>query len=131
MFADDLNVFHVCPRATSNQILYATLEETRNGTHKWGRMNRVTFDAGKEHFNILHPRGGEGDEFKLLGCVGDNKLSITSAIDAILKRTRLKIRAMLRTRGHYDLSAMMSQYKTQIWGFSEYANGCICHAVQS
>ena len=38
---------------------------------------------------------------------------------------------MLRTRGHYDCEAMLHQFKSHIWGHTEYANGCISHAVRS
>lgn len=36
---------------------------------------------------------------------------------------------MLRTPGRYSSEAMIQQYQTHIWGYSEYTNGSICHAV--
>jgi len=35
---------------------------------------------------------------------------------------------MLRLRGKYSLADMLMQYKTHIWGHSEFQNGCIMHA---
>ena len=104
---------------------------TRRATHKWGKMNRVTFDGEKEHIIILHPIHGEGDSFKLLGCLMDCKLQMLQAIDAILARMRPKVTAILRLRSHYGPHALIDQFKTHVWGFLECHNGAIFHAAPS
>ncbi len=67
-----------------------------------GNRNRVIFNAGKEHFEIIHPRHGEGEDFKLLGCLMDVTLTMESGIDHTLAKARAKINAMIRTRAHYS-----------------------------
>ena len=41
---------------------------------------------------------------------------------------RPRIKALLRTRAHYDSKAMIDQYKTHIWGIVETHSGAIFHA---
>ena len=53
------------------------------------------------------------------------------AIDHIISVARPKVNALLRTRGLYSQSQMFVQYKTHIWGFTEYQNGAILHACVS
>ena len=131
LFADDLHVTHIAHRDTPNEAIYASLAATQRDVHKWGRSNRVQFDESKEHYAILHPFHGEGDTFKLLGNLIDCKLCMEAAISHILSTNRPKITAMLRLRGKYSVQDMIVQYKTHIWGHSEYQNGCICHAAKS
>ena len=128
LFADDLSVFKKFPLAISNEAVKADMEITRKDVHQWGRRHRVTFDASKEHIIIIHPTSGEGDTIKQLGCLIDMKLTMIPAIDHIVNVARPKIKAMLRTRGTYNIKDMIQQYKTHIWGFTEHHNGAIYHA---
>ena len=84
MFADDLNVFQKFATEVDNAKITRTMEKCREKVHKWGRINRVSFDAGKEHIIILHPIHGEGDPFKLLGCLVDCKLVMQQAVESLL-----------------------------------------------
>ena len=131
LFVDDLNVFKTFEKNVANDILIKDMEKTRSATHQWGKMNRVTFDGDKEHIIVIHPLHGEGDSFKLLGCLLDCKLQMLQAIDAILARMRPKITAILRLRSHYAPQSLIDQYKTHIWGFLECQNGAIFHAATS
>jgi len=88
----------------------------------------VTFEASKEHIIVIHPAHGEGDNFRLVGCLIDVNLIMEDAVCDIVRRLRPKIRAMLRTRLMYDTSQMIVQFKTHIWGIAEYQNGSIMHA---
>ena len=128
IFADDLSVFKKFPMTVSNEVVKADMELTRNDVHKWGSRNRVAFDATKEHIIIIHPVSGEGEPVKQLGCLIDMKLTMVQAIDHIVNVARPKIKAMLRTRGTYNVYEMIQQYKTHIWGLTEYHNGAIYHA---
>ena len=52
------------------------------------------------------------------------------AISSIVSKTRPKVTAMEITRTHYaSAQAMTNQYKTHVWGYAEYQNGCIAHAA--
>jgi len=131
MFADDLNVFQQFQRSVSNADIKSNLADTQREVHKWGDRFRVTFDASKEHFIIIHPVDGEGDTVKLLGNLDiDTKLDMDDAISSIVSKTRPEVTTMVRTRTHYaSAQAMTNQYKTHVWGYAEYQNGCIAHAA--
>ena len=131
IFADDLNVFRDFDRFESNEHIMQNLNSCRDSVHKWGVRNRVSFDASKEHFLIMHPRYAFGDPFKLLGCLMDTKLIMKHAIDKVLSQIRPKIHAILRTRHHYDSQTLVNQFKIHIWGLMEIHNGAIFHAASS
>ena len=83
MFADDLSVFQKFDRRVSNEEYLKTSYLCRERVHKWGRANRVAFDATKEHAVIIHPLSAEGDPFKLLGLLVDCKLIMLPAVEKI------------------------------------------------
>ena len=91
VFADDLNVFQLFDTEVPNDELFQHMSECREATHKWGKMNRVTFDAAKEHFIIIHPIFASGDPFRMLGCLVDCKFQMLQAIDNILTQVRPKM----------------------------------------
>ena len=99
--------------------------------HKWGRSNRVAFDAEKEHLILIHPIHAAGDPFKLLGCMTDCKLTMSVEIERVLAKIRPKITAILRTRFHYSTKDLIAQVKTHVWGLMEANNGGIFHAATS
>ena len=99
--------------------------------HNWGRANRVSFDAGKEHLVVLHPREYHGDPFKLLGCTIDLDLRMHTCIDQLLSKIRSKSTAILRTRAYYDSSKLLDQYKSRVWGLVEAHCGAYFHAATS
>ena len=84
MFADDLSVFQKFDKSESNEELSRVMHVCRARVHKWGKVNRVAFDPGKEHVVVIHPISGFGDPFKFLGCLFDCKLIMNNAIDKIL-----------------------------------------------
>ena len=47
IYADDLNAFKAYDRSMSNNVILADLRSRQAELHKWGRANRVTFDASK------------------------------------------------------------------------------------
>jgi len=130
MFADDLSVFQKFDKSESNEELSRVMHVCRAGVHKWGKVNRVAFDPGKEHVVVIHPISGFGDPFKFLGCLFDCKLIMDHAIDKILTQARPKITAILRTRSHYSKKDLISQFKTHIWGIMETQNGAIFHSAE-
>ena len=91
----------------------------------------MTFDPSKEHLIIIHPSSGDGDTFRLLGCMTDCKLTMTPALDNIMAQIKPKITAILRTRAHYSNKDLIGQFKTHIWGLIEAHNGGIFHAATS
>ena len=128
-FADDLSVFQAFDRHEENNVLIRRLGICRERVHKWGRLNRVAFDATKEHLAILHPYSGEGDDFKLLGCMFDCKLTMRQAIERIMSQVRPKILAILRTKQHYSVKDLIGQFKTHIWGIMAQHTGAIFHSA--
>ena len=53
------------------------------------------------------------------------------AIETILAQVRPKIHAILRTRSHYDVKALINQFKTHVWSLMEIHSGTIFHAAWS
>ncbi len=60
-FADDVSASKQYNLGTPNADLIADMERTRSSVHKWGKRNRVVFEATKENLVILHPQYGEGE----------------------------------------------------------------------
>jgi len=114
MFADDLNVFQEVDKITPLAEVQGKLEKCCARVHSWGRTNRVSFDASKEHLVVLHPSMGHGESFKLLGCMMDTDLRMQSAIEQLLGKVRPKITAILRTRAYYNTDELICQFKTHI-----------------
>ena len=102
IFADDLNVFQKFDRGVPNSECRDVMTACRSKVHQWGKINRVTSDAGKEHIIVIHPLQGEGDPFKLLGCLVDCKLVMQQAVDKMMSQIRPKVKAILLTKNFYD-----------------------------
>ena len=133
MFADDLNVFQLFERELPTESIIQKLSHCRNKVHGWGRMNRVSFDAKKEHLAIIHPdkKFQHGEGFRLLGCFMDLDLRMQTAVDQLLAKIRPKSKAILRTRGYYSIPELLIQYKTHVWGLVECNSGAFFHTVSS
>ena len=131
IFADDLDIFGQFDIIINNEEIKRELAFTQQNIHRWGRRNRVSFDEKKEHVAIIHPIQGEGETFRFRGCMIDVKLQMDDVIDHIVTTARPKIKALLRSRGTYDIKDMLCQFKTHIWGITEFANGAILHASTS
>ena len=131
MFANDLNVFQLFDRLAPLDECTSKLSECRRQVHNWGRANRVSFDAGKEHLVILHPSEWHGEAFKLLGCMIDLDLRMQTCIDQLLNKIRPKSTAILRTRAYYNVPELINQYKAHVWGLVEMYSGAYFHASVS
>ena len=131
MFADDLTVSKCFDLDLSNDEVVRDMTATRTEVHRWGKRNRVIFDPDKEHINVIHPVHGEGETFKLLGCLVDVKLAMDHAVEQVASRARPKIKALLRSRPYCDVGDMLTQFKTHIWGLIEYQHGAILHSCDS
>ena len=125
LFADDLTVMSFAPQQQSLDLLQQELTEAQQRTHDWGRDNQVQFDPSKESFHFLHPSLGQGPDFRLFGTLVDCKMTMFPDIEQVLGKIRPKIRAMLRLRHLYSMSAMIAQFKTHIWSHLEYSNGAL------
>ena len=107
------------------------MHQQRDVVHEWGATNRVQFEPSKEAFVVIYPINGSGEDFRMLGCVMDCKLLMHSAIDAIAKKVRPKIKNLLRMRAFYSVEDLVLQYKTHILPILECHNGAIFHAADS
>ena len=129
LFADDLNVFQEFDRYATVEDVMQKMQECQRKVHKWGKVNRVLFDSGKENLAVLHPIHGDGEPFKFVGCLFDCQILMIQAIEKILSQIRPKIQAILRTRCYYPVKELVGQFKTHVWGLMEYHNGAIFHAA--
>lgn len=111
-----------------NNFIRAELQSIQQDVHKWGVSNRVIFDDAEEEFAILHRADPFGDTFRLLGVQIDTKLTMAEEVTRIRRKTKAKIRAILRTRHFYQIRNMLQQFKSHVWCILEFSAGSICHA---
>ena len=97
IYADDLNAFKDYDRSISNAGIFADLQSRQIELHTCGRANRVTFDAGKEHFSVLSTTDAAGDNFKMLGIEFDPKLSMRACIQTCMHEAAWRYRFLFRT----------------------------------
>ena len=99
--------------------------------HKWGRANRVTFDASKESFHVISRVHPYGDNFKLLGISFDAKLLMHDAVHQCAVEASWRLTALLRTRRFYSFHELVSLYKSQVLSFIEFRTAGLAHAASS
>ena len=99
--------------------------------HSLGQKHRVTFDAAKEHFCILHRADCFGEAFKLLGTLVDPKLIMEDEVNRIRRKCRPKIKAILATRYVYSVKDLVRQFKAHVWCILEASNIPIYHTSLS
>jgi len=68
---------------------------------------------------LLHRHASPLATFKLLGTTFDLRLRLDHCINAILKKVRPKLKAVLRLKPYYDGPAMVRQFKTHVLGIEE------------
>ena len=130
-FADDLSAYRNFNSAVSNDKIREDLRECQRTTHRWGVFRRVSFDASKEHFCILHKFDCFGETFRLLGTLVDPKLTMEDEIRRIRKKAGPKIKAILNTRAYYNTDGLVQQYKSHVLCLLEQSAVAIYHAAQT
>ena len=130
-FADDLSCDKVFDRDASDALIMDELAKCQANVHEWGVENRVQFDSGKEEMKILHTRRPHGDAFKFLGPMVDTKLVMDIEVQRIRKKTRPKMRAILRTAPFYSVVGLLGQYKAHVLPVLEGSIGAIHHASKT
>ena len=61
-------------------IIMQDLNMMQSNLHQWGANNFVTFDAQKESKHIISKHKPVGEDFRILGCLFDCKLTISACI---------------------------------------------------
>ena len=82
-------------------------------------------------FAVVHPRFAHGPDFKLLGAISDTKLTMTSCIEATMRKLTPKITVLHRTRPYHSTPDFVKQYKTHVLGLAAANVGAIYHATQT
>ena len=131
VFADDLNAWRVLPAATTHEEAYSELRACQTSLHAWGRANRVTFDAGKEHFHLLSRIRPSGDLFKILGVVIDPKLVMSDAVESCVAAASWRIYSIIRMRRFYNDAELVNLYKSHVLSYIEYRTCAVYHASVS
>ena len=72
-----------------------------------GSQKSGLFDAGKDHFFILHPSRSQDETFKMLGSVLDTALSMVPCIEDLFRKIRPKARALLKISSHFYLPSII------------------------
>ena len=129
LFADDLNAYKDYAGKLSNEVLMEEMSDCQATLHKWGRANKVQFDAGKESMHILHQRKPEGDGFEMFGVKFDTKLRMELQVQSLVNRCRWKLKTLLRTRRYFTEEQLVQQYKMHILPFLEFCTPAVYHAT--
>ena len=127
-FADDLSVWKTFPATTPNSEVLADLRSCQEQVHRWGALNRVSFDRTKEELLVLHPLEGEGEDFRLLGPLLDVKLQMHSAVQKVAGKARAKLHAVLKTKRYYNTDDLVLQFKTHVLCLLETVTPAVYHA---
>ena len=103
IYADDCNAYRCFPWSMSNGAIMEELREAQRSLHKWGKANRVTFDAGKEEFMIISTVDPVGGPAKILGIEFDNRLVMGGATHKCATKAAWKCKSLLRVHRFYSL----------------------------
>ena len=130
VYADDLNAFREFSHDTENSVVKSCLDSCQNELHKWGRANRVTFEAKKESKHVLSLREPEGEDFKILGVVYDCRLSMQSTCEKLAFDCEWKLKTLFRARHYHNTAQLVRLYKAQLLSFVEYRTSALYHATK-
>ncbi len=130
VYADDLNAYREFTNDTSDESIFKCIDACQQELHLWGDANQVAFDASKESKHILKLHEPAGTEFKLLGVLFDDGLSMSTAVGQLVAEAGWKLRALLRTRRFYTDADLVVLYKSHLLSFLEYRTPAIYHATR-
>ena len=133
IYADDLNAFKSFSSTSQNADIRNDMQQTQRNLHTWGRANQVEFDAGKEGFAILSrwPGQAEGVDFRILGILFDNFLSMASAVDELVRDCRWKVRSLFRCQRHFDVKGTVRLFKGRVLPYIEHRTPALYHAADT
>ena len=131
VFADDLNAWRKYEACASHDDMIEDMGMCQKELHKWGKANKVKFDAGKEHKLILNRRKPHGHCFVLLGVDFDTKLLMSDTVHKLANDCRWKVKAILRTRRFNTGVDLINLYKAQVLSLIEYRTAAIYHACET
>ena len=131
VFADDLNCTKVVESKYTNEEIINDAKECQAEVHRWGKGNRVLFDAGKESIHLLHRTRGQGENFKILGTEFDVALLMHDAAHSVSTEAGWRLKTLLRTRRYHSKHQMVHLYKAQILSYIESRTVGLHHAAPS
>ena len=129
VFADDLNCYKDFPPSTDNDEIFNELRLCQIALHSWGAANRVTFDGLKESFHVIHRTLGQGNDFTILGCTFDSKLTMAAACRSTAREGRWRLKTVLRSRRFFDVGRLVQLYKCHVLSYLESSMAAIYHAA--
>jgi hypothetical protein len=129
VYADDLNCFKEFDQTVSDASIISSLKECQADLHRWGAVNQVCFDPGKESFHILDNRHPLGDSFRFLGVAFDTQLVMKDGIMELAAQAHARVQMILRARKFNSERETIQLYKAHVLSFLEHATPAIHHAV--
>ena len=129
VFADDLNCFEDFPPTTDNDDIVNEMQLCQRSLHSWGAANRVTFDGAKESFHILSRTHPLGNDFTILGCTYDNKLTMGTACRNTAKEGRWRLKTVLRSRRYFSTKQFVNLYKSHVLSYLKSNTAAYYHAA--
>ena len=82
-------------------------------------------------FHILHRTLGDGDSFKVFGCIFDLQLRMLEGARHVATEAGWKLKTLLRTRILFTTPEPMRLYKAQLLSYLESSTPALHHAAAS
>ena len=89
----------------------------------------MTFDPSKESFHVLHHLDALGNDFTILGCTYDCKLTMATACQVTAQQGRWRLKTVLRSRRYFTTTQLVTLYKSHVLSFLESSTGAFYHAA--
>ena len=99
--------------------------------HRLGKVNRVTFDAGKECFCALSSSDGQAGNFKVLRIEFDPKLSMRACVQSCVQEAGWRYRSILRTHRFFKDAELVGLFKADVLSYFDYGIPAEYHAASS
>ena len=131
VYADDLNGYKAFPRSTPNEKVLQEVARCKAELHKWGQANSVTFDAGKESAHVLCKDEPAGDNFRLLGVLFDEKLTMAAAVRETVTEAKWRLRVLERSVKYFSVPQLVTKYKARVLSYVEYRTAAVYHATDT
>ncbi len=96
---------------------------------RWGAVNQVCFDPGKENFHILDNRHPLGGSFRFLGVAFDTQLVMKDGIMELAAQTHARVQMILRARKFNSERKTIQLYKAHVLSLLGHATPAIHHAI--
>jgi hypothetical protein len=87
-------------QTASDLTIFPNMKECQAELNRWGAVNQVSFDLGKESPHILDGRRPYGDYCRFMGVIFDSQLTMRAGIRDIAAQGHGRVQMVKRSCGH-------------------------------